>query len=268
MVPWFSVTSRPNADSSQTHIMAAQYRHPHNRRRNAECQVSGVVNLYKPVWKSSAKYVYKLRDIYGEWKVGHAGTLDPFADGVVLACVGRATKLVERLMTLPKTYTTTIRLGVTNETFDTEREFEPVAGAMPVSREQLETALASFRGEIDQSPPAFSAVKIGGVSSYKLARKGKTDDRPTKRVCIHELSLLAYEWPGVQLRILCSRGTYIRAIARDLGAALGCGACCEALRRDAVGPFHIDNALRLDEATDEEKAAGLIPIEAVEKLLG
>lgn len=247
--------------------MAEQYRHPHPRRRKGPANVSGVVNLYKPEWESSARYVYKLRDVYGEWKVGHAGTLDPFADGVVIACLGRATKLVDRLMTLPKTYTTTIRLGVTNETFDTERPFEPVPVAQPPSREALDAALVPFRGDIDQSPPAFSAVKIGGVSSYRLARKGAVEDRPPKRVTIHELTLLAYAWPSVQLRIVCSRGTYIRAIARDLGAALDCGACCETLRRDAVGPFKIEDALRLDEASDEEKAAKLLSIEETIDLL-
>ncbi len=246
--------------------MASQFRHP-NRRKGAEPKTSGIVNLYKPVWESSAKYVYKLREVYDEWKVGHAGTLDPFADGVVIACIGRATKLVERLMTLPKTYTTTIRLGVTNETFDTERPFEPVPDASPVTREAIETALEAFRGEIEQSPPAFSAVKIDGVSSYRLARKGATDDRPAKRVCIRELELLEFEWPTVQLRIACSRGTYIRAIARDLGAALDCGGCCETLRRNAVGPFHIEDALRLEEATDEEKQAKLIPLETAIEML-
>ncbi|HPF41426.1 MAG TPA: tRNA pseudouridine(55) synthase TruB [Phycisphaerae bacterium] len=248
--------------------MTQQYRHPNRRKRNAEPRVSGVVNLYKPVWQSSAKYVYKLRDVFDEWKVGHAGTLDPFADGVVLACVGRATKLVERLMGLPKTYTTNIRLGVTNETFDTERPFEPVPGAAEVSREALDAALAPFHGEIDQCPPAFSAVKIDGVSSYRLARKGAVEDRPPKRIIIHDLSILEYAWPVVRLRIVCGRGAYIRAIARDLGAALGCGACCETLRRDAVGPFHVDSALRLEEADPEQRKASLIPLERVLEMLG
>ncbi|MCB9855403.1 MAG: tRNA pseudouridine(55) synthase TruB [Phycisphaerales bacterium] len=247
--------------------MTRQFRHPNRRKRSAEPKTSGVVNLYKPVWQSSAKYVYKLRDVYDEWKVGHAGTLDPFADGVVLACIGRATKFVEQLMTLPKTYTTTIRLGVTNETFDTERPFEPVPDAVPATRDALETALAQFRGDIDQAPPAFSAVKIDGVSSYRLARKGAVDDRPKKRVTIHELTLLSYDWPTVQLRLVCSRGTYIRAIARDLGNALQCGACCEALRRDAVGPFRIEDALHLDAATDEAKTASLVSIENVQMML-
>lgn len=247
--------------------MTRQFRHPNRRKRSAEPRTSGVVNLYKPVWQSTAKYVYKLRNIYDEWKVGHAGTLDPFADGVVLACIGQATKLVEQLMTLPKIYTTTIRLGVTNETFDTERPFDPVPNAAPATRDAVDAALESFRGEIDQAPPAFSAVKIDGVSSYRLARKGAVEDRPKKRVTIHELSLLAYEWPTLQLRIVCSRGTYIRAIARDLGAALQCGACCEALRRDAVGPFRIEDALHLDNTTDEDSTAKLISIEQVQKLI-
>ena len=248
--------------------MTRQFRHPNRRRGSADPKVSGVVNLYKPVSQSSAKYVYRLRNVFDEWKVGHAGTLDPFADGVVIACIGRATKLVERLMALPKTYTTTIHLGVTNETFDTERPFEPVAGVTPVTRAALEASLEPLRGEIDQAPPAFSAVKIGGVSSYHLARKGETADRPPKRVNVHELTLLGYEWPKAQLRVVCSRGTYIRAIARDIGTALECGACCETLRREAVGPFRIEDALRLEDSSPDGHSSKLIPIERVLELLG
>ena len=215
-------------------------------------ELSGVLNLYKPVGKSSAFYVYRLRGILGVRKVGHAGSLDPFADGVLLACIGRGTKLVERLMGLPKRYRTTLRLGVTNATFDTERAFEPVVGARKVERGEIEVELANMTGEIEQLPPAFSAVRVGGVSAYKLAKHGKPTPIQPRPVRIDELRILEYTWPSLTLEIACGRGTYIRAIARDLGEALGCGACCETLTRLAVGPFRIEEAVRMELSSREE----------------
>ena len=231
------------------------------RRKHAAPRVSGVVNLYKPVGESSARCVYRLRRVFDEWKVGHAGTLDPFADGVLVACIGRGTKLVERIMDLPKTYRTTIRLGVTNATFDTEQPFEPVADAAPVERVAIASVAARMHGEIEQIPPVFSAVKIGGRRSYALARGGKAEVGAARHVRIYALDILAYEWPRLTLRIHCGRGTYIRAIARDIGAALGVGGCCESLCREAVGPFAIDEALRLDQGSAAEHEATLIPLE-------
>lgn len=236
----------------------------------------GVINLFKPPGRSSAHYVYRLRPILGLRKIGHAGALDPFADGVLLACAGRATKLVERLMGLPKEYETALRLGVTNATFDTEKPFAPVPGAVAPTREAIDAALAGMIGEVAQAPPAHSAVKIGGVPSYRLARRGlatRGDDesdppRTTRRVTIFAIDVLEYAWPRLRLRIECGRGTYIRAIARDLGAALGCGACCETLRRTRVGPFTSASAVNLYEADPHAVRAALLGIDQVEKLLG
>ena len=227
----------------------------------------GVLNLYKPTWQSSARYVYRLRPILGIRKIGHAGTLDPFADGVVLACVGRATRLFDRLTGLPKQYRTTLRLGVTNETFDTERPFEAVPGAQPPPRDLVEQAVAGFVGEIGQAPPAFSAVRIRGMSSYHYARRGQAIQHDARPVHIYRMEILAYDWPALRLDIGCGRGTYIRAIARDLGAKLGCGACCETLTRLAVGPFHIDQAINLDTTPPSEVAARLMPLADVQRLL-
>lgn len=221
-------------------------------------ELSGVLNLYKPVGKSSAFYVYRLRGILGVRKVGHAGSLDPFADGVLLACIGRGTKLVEQLMGLPKRYRTTLRLGVTNVTFDTERPFEPVAGAGPIERGAIEAVLAGMVGEIEQLPPAFSAIRIGGVSAYKLAARGKPTPIKPRPVRIDELRIVEYAWPSLTLEIACGRGTYIRAIARDLGAALGCGACCETLTRLAVGPFRIEEAVRMEMTEREELRSRIV----------
>lgn len=226
----------------------------------------GAVNLYKPTGRSSAHYVYRLRRIFGVRKIGHAGTLDPFADGVLLGCVGRATKLVERLMALRKHYRTTLRLGVTNETFDPERPFEPVNDAVVPTEEAIREFLNAMTGTIDQVPPAFSAVRVGGVQSYERARKGRSIELAARPVRIDRMELISYAWPHCVIDIDCGRGTYIRAIARDLGAALGCGAVCETLTRTAVGPFRSDSAVRL-EAGDDAVRSSIWSIKAVESAI-
>jgi tRNA pseudouridine55 synthase len=229
--------------------------------------VDGLLNLYKPPGPSSAQYVYRLRRIFNVRKIGHAGTLDPFADGVLLACVGRGTKLVERLMALPKLYRTMLRLGVTNETYDIERPFVPVPNLAPPSPRQIQTALSTMIGDIEQIPPAFSAIRVGGVFSYKLAKRGKLAEHPPRPVRVDRIDLVEYAWPNLTLEILCGRGTYIRAIARDLGASLGCGACCVTLTRKAVGPFCIEDATRLDTSDQEQVFAAFMPLEVADRIL-
>jgi|CXWL01.1.fsa_nt_gi tRNA pseudouridine55 synthase len=229
--------------------------------------LEGIMNLFKPVGASSAQYVYRLRPILSVRKIGHAGTLDPRADGVLLACVGRATKLVERLMTLPKHYRTTLRLGVTNRCFDSEQPFEPVAGAVPLDEQLVLDAVAAFVGIIDQSPPEFSAVRVGGVSSYKLAQRGRPAARAARPVRIEKIDVLEYAWPTLRLDIVCGRGTYIRAIARDLGARLGCGACCETLTRLAVGPFSVETAINLLTTDRGDILSALIPTSRVIEMI-
>jgi tRNA pseudouridine55 synthase len=220
---------------------------------------AGLVNLYKPPGPSSATYAYRLRRVFGIRKIGHAGTLDPFADGVLLVCVGSATKLVEQLMGLPKHYRTTLRLGVTNRSFDTELPFSPVEGAAPPSEAEIEAALVGFRGEIEQVPPVFSAVKVEGVASYHLARRSEAVEGKPKSVRIDRIELLEYAWPLVTMEIHCGRGTYVRGIARDLGKLLGCGACCQTLTRTAVGPFGVDDSVRLQTMPPEQVRLALIP---------
>lgn len=232
--------------------------------------VAGILNLYKPSGPSTAKYVYRLRPIFGIRKVGHAGTLDPFADGVVIACLGRATKMAERLMSLPKTYRTTLHLGVTNETFDREQPFEPIPDAPRPTREAVEEALAGFVGEVDQVPPAYSAVKVHGVPSYRLARQGSGAApivHKSKRVYIERLRVLDFNWPRLQLEVRCGRGTYIRALARDLGRALGSGACCETLTRTDSGPFSSRAGTNLERAQPAEIRSALIEMQEAERLL-
>lgn len=224
---------------------------------------AGLVNLHKPSGMSSAHYVYRLRPVFGIRKVGHAGTLDPFATGVLLACVGRATKLVERLMDLPKRYRTTIRLDVTNETFDTERPFLPVPGARPPPFEEVRAAVAGLVGSIEQTPPVFSAIKIDGRRSYEHARAGRAVTPRPRRVRIDRISILDYRWPRLSLDIECGRGTYIRAIARDLGRRLECGGCCESLTRTAVGPFLDRDAVDLTTSDPETVRSALQGMPAV-----
>lgn len=233
----------------------------------AESPLDGILNLYKPCGRSSARYVYRLRPILGVRKVGHAGTLDPFADGVLVACIGRGTKLVERIMSLPKHYRTTMRLGVTNETFDTERPFDPVPDAVEPSREDIERVLAGMLGEKEQIAPLFSAVKHRGQPSYHWVRQGKVVPRTSRCVRIDRLDVCDYAWPNLTLEIGCGRGTYIRAIARDLGQTLGCGACCETLTRTAVGPFKTEDAVNLDESENEVARARFIDLAEAERML-
>jgi len=226
--------------------------------------MDGVINLYKPTGVSSAKHAYRLRPIVGTRKVGHAGALDPFADGVLVVAIGRATKLIERLMGLPKLYRTTLRLGVTNATFDPEQPFEPVPVASPPSPQRVAELLGQFVGLIDQAPPPFSAVKIGGRPAYRMAARGQQVRLKPRQVRVYRVEILGYEYPELQLEVQCGRGTYIRALARDIGSALGTGACCQSLRRLAVGPFDIQRSVRLGEADVQQVCARVIgPDEAI-----
>jgi tRNA pseudouridine55 synthase len=236
--------------------------------RNAESSgIAGILNLYKPARKTSAQYVYLLRQIFGIRKVGHAGTLDPFADGVLIACLGSATKLVERLMALPKCYATTLRLGVTNECFDMEKPCVPVPAATPPIDRAVAEAVARLARQTEQVPPIFSAARVNGVYSYHLARSGRDVTHRAKQVRIDHIRVVEYHWPSLRLDIQCGRGTYIRAIARDLGELLGCGAVCETLTRMAVGCFRVEDSVRLDSATGEQVRAALIPVDQARTLL-
>ncbi|MFO0972427.1 MAG: tRNA pseudouridine(55) synthase TruB [Phycisphaerae bacterium] len=230
--------------------------------------VEGVLNLYKPCWETSAQHAYRLRPIFGVRRVGHAGALDPFADGVLLVCVGTATRLVERLMELPKVYAAELRLGVTNETFDPERPFEAVAGARDPGRAAVEAALASLVGEREQVPPRHSAVRVAGRRAYDVARGGGSASPRARPVRVDSIVVTAYAWPTLVIEIVCGRGTYIRAVARDVGESLGCGAVCAALRRTAVGPFGVGDAVDLSAARPEAVRAALMPGSQVLARLG
>jgi tRNA pseudouridine55 synthase len=207
---------------------------------------SGIINLNKPAGISSARAVAMVkRQLPRGTKIGHAGTLDPFATGVLLLLVGKATRLCETLMDQPKQYVATVKLGATTITDDPEKPETPTPGAAPIERERVEAALQSFVGEILQRPPAYSAMKIEGRRAYDVARRGgqvKLEPRPVK---VYSIELLEYQWPFVKLRIDCGRGTYIRAIARDLGERLGCGGYLTELTRTRVGDYQLADAVDL-----------------------
>jgi tRNA pseudouridine55 synthase len=220
--------------------------------------LQGILNVNKPAGLSSARVVAKVKRLLPRGtKIGHAGTLDPFATGVLLLLVGKATKLCERLMDQPKQYEATVKLGGTTPTDDPESPETPTPGAQPVSREQIEAALQQFVGPILQRPPAFSALKVGGRRAYDLARKGHDVELQPRTVNVYAIELLDYAWPLARIRIDCGRGTYIRAIARDLGEVLGVGGHLTALVRTRVGEYLIANGHALDQL-DSGPIAGLL----------
>jgi tRNA pseudouridine55 synthase len=221
----------------------------------------GVLNIDKPAGLTSHDVVNRIRRLAGLRRVGHAGTLDPLATGVLLVCLGRATRLVEYLTGQPKTYLATIRLGQTTNTYDAEGEITAEKPVMATEQE-IETALAAFRDTISQLPPMFSAVKQGGRPLYKLARQGEEVERAARQVTIYELELLDWQPPDLQLRVVCSAGTYIRSLAHDLGRTLGCGGHITELRRTAIGSFTIETAVPLDNLTSDNLATHLLPAEA------
>jgi tRNA pseudouridine55 synthase len=228
-----------------------------------ENAVDGLINLAKPAGISSARALYRVRAITGQKKSGHAGTLDPTATGVLLLCLGKGTRLVEQLMGLPKIYRTVARLDVTSSSFDADREMTPVDVAQKPSHAAVAAALAAFEGEIMQVPPAVSAIKIGGRASYKLERAGKAVALAPRPARIYWIVLHAYEWPTIDFSMACGRGTYVRAIARDLGTALGTGGCLTRLSREAVGPFTLADAWTLERIAESAPHASVIPIPEV-----
>lgn len=182
------------------------------------------------------------------FKVGHAGTLDPLATGVMLVCTGRATKEIDTLQAGVKEYVATMALGATTPSFDLETEIDATYPTGHITRTLVEETIKRFTGSIEQIPPAFSAVKVDGKRAYKMARKGQTPDLKPKTLQIDELQLLDFKPEEITVRVLCSKGTYIRALARDIGLALGSGAHLTALRRTRVGKALIDDCMTVDNA--------------------
>lgn len=209
-----------------------------------------VLPLDKPPGPTSHDVVVRVRRVLDIRKVGHTGTLDPFASGLLLICLGPATRLSEYLTGLDKTYLATVRLGVRTSTHDPEGD---VVGEsrdwQTLDRSRVEEVLGRFRGDLLQRPPAFSAKKVRGEAAHRRARRGETVDLPPAAVRVDALEVLEWALPDLRIEIRCSSGTYVRALARDVGEALGVGAHLRELRRSAVGDFRVDHALPLDELT-------------------
>ena len=215
-------------------------------------QISGILNVDKPAGMTSHDVVDRVRQMSGQRRVGHAGTLDPLATGVLVVCLGQATRVAEYLVASDKVYQAQIRLGVSTDTHDAEGEVTATA-EVDVRQEEgwrLRKALASLTGSIQQVPPMYSALKRKGTPLYKLARQGITVEREPRPVEIHNIELLDWAPPLLTIRVGCSPGTYIRALARDLGQKLSCGAHLQSLTRLASGHFSLEKAVSLDELAE------------------
>ncbi|MBS9534829.1 tRNA pseudouridine(55) synthase TruB [Mycobacterium sp. M1] len=215
---------------------------------------AGLVIVDKPAGMTSHDVVGRCRRIFGTRKVGHAGTLDPMATGVLVIGIDRATKILGLLTTSTKTYAATIRLGQTTTTEDAEGEMLQTVSAAHLSDEQIESAIAPLRGDIEQVPSAVSAIKVAGKRAYQMVRDGETVELKARPVRIERFDVLAVRRTGdlidVDVEVDCSAGTYIRALARDLGDALGVGGHLTALRRTAAGRFGLDQARTLDDLAE------------------
>ena len=233
------------------------------RTKRVRDLVDGVLLLDKPVGLSSNDALIKAKRILNAKKAGHTGTLDPFATGLLPLCFGEATKFSQDLLEADKTYLTTVHLGQRTDTGDTEGQVLETRD-VNVTVEQIEAVLEKFRGPIDQVPPMYSALKRDGKPLYEYAREGITLEREARRVTIHELEFVSYEAPFLKLKVTCSKGTYIRVLGEDIGAALGCGAHLNALRRVQVGALTTDRMITLEELAAHEAPLSLLaPVDAL-----
>ena len=242
------------------------------RRHPVGRNVTGILLLDKPIGLTSNDALQRVKRIYRAAKAGHTGSLDPLATGLLPVCLGAATKFSAYLLDADKRYRVRVQLGVTTSTADAEGEVlerRPVAGVDP---QRIEAVLAGFRGEIDQLPPMYSAVKHGGERLYKLARQGLEVERQPRRIQIFSLDLIGIDLPEIELDVHCSKGTYVRTLAEDIGRELGCGGHVCALRRTGVGPYEeatVDFVTldQLRDLADQEGAAPrldalLLPLES------
>jgi tRNA pseudouridine55 synthase len=225
--------------------------------------VDGVLLIDKPVGLSSNDALIKAKRVVNAKKAGHTGTLDPFATGLLPLCFGEATKFSQDLLEADKTYDAVVHLGITTTTGDTEGETVETR-PVDVKVEQIEAALARFRGPILQIPPMYSALKRDGKALYEYAREGITLEREARPVTIHKLEMLAYDAPMLTIRVTCSKGTYVRVLGEDIGAALGCGAHLNALRRIQVGSLTVDGMVTLEQLQAHDNPLSLLaPVDAL-----
>src|SRR5262245_38371438 len=227
----------------------------------------GLLNIDKPAAVTSRDVVNRVQRLLRPLKVGHAGTLDPLATGVLIVAIGPATRLIEYIQRLPKTYQGTFLLGRTSDTEDIEGSVVELPSPPIPTQAQIEAAIPRFIGQIDQRPPAYSALKIAGRRAYKMARRGDAVDLAPRPVEVYDLQIIRYDYPELELLVRCGSGTYIRSLGRDLAAAVGTGAVMSVLRRLAVGPFEVKDALATDKLDILATRSHLLaPTLAVEQL--
>lgn len=229
--------------------------------------IHGIINVYKEKGFTSHDVVAKLRGIVGQKKIGHTGTLDPDATGVLPVCLGKATKLCDLLTDKNKTYEAVLLLGKTMDTQDITGEVLEEKSTEALTEEKVREAIEGFIGDYEQIPPMYSALKVNGKKLYELAREGKVIERKARPVKILDIQILEIDLPKVRMEVSCSKGTYIRTLCHDIGEKLGCGGCMESLIRTRVSTFRIEDAKTLDEIEtlkQEGKLAELlVPIDAM-----
>ncbi len=229
--------------------------------------IHGILNVYKEKGFTSHDVVAKLRGITGQRKIGHTGTLDPDAEGVLPVCLGRATKLCDMLTDRDKTYEAVLLLGRVTDTQDISGEVLETRDTSGLSRESVERAIEGFVGRYDQIPPMYSALKVNGRKLYELAREGKEVERKARTVWIYGIDILEADLPRVRMRVQCSKGTYIRTLCHDIGEKLQCGGCMEELIRTRSGRFSAETSLTLAEIArmsgQGNLTDALIPMDAV-----
>lgn len=228
---------------------------------------NGLLPVHKDAGMTSHDVIYKLRRITKAKKVGHTGTLDPGASGLLLICFGRATKLTQFLTEWGKSYRATIFLGATSDTLDADGSITPGGDVPDLDRAEIDSILKEFSGRITQKVPAYSAVKVDGRELYKYARKGVEVETPSREVEISELEPVAFDPPRLEVMVRCSKGTYIRVLADDIGRKIGCGGYLKALVRSSLGPFELEEALTLAEVEELHKLGNLndsvVPIQDI-----
>ncbi len=227
----------------------------------------GIFNVNKPAGWTSRDVVNRVQRLVRPAKAGHAGTLDPLATGVLVVCVGPATRLISYVQQMPKTYEATFLLGRTSPSEDTETEVAELTDAPQPTLAEIEACLPQFLGTIEQRPPAYSALKVQGQRAYKLAREGQAVELKSRPVEIYELKIASYTYPELRLTMRCGSGTYVRSLGRDLAESLGTGAVMSALRRTAIGDFAVGEGLDIEQLDGELIEKSLVaPLAAVAHL--
>ncbi len=222
--------------------------------------MNGILNIYKPTGMTSFDVVRIIRKISNVKKVGHAGTLDPEASGVLPVCIGKATKAIDYIMDDFKIYETELKLGVITDTYDREGKILQES-EVNASEEEIILVINSFVGEIKQVPPMYSALKVNGKKLYELARAGIEIEREARPIVIYDIDIIDIKIPYVKFRVKCSKGTYIRSLCYDIGEQLKCGGMMWNLQRTATGQFHIDDAISIEDLNEENINKHIMPIE-------